>query len=249
MGLYKAEGVVLRTRNLGEADKIVILYTREAGKVGAVARGARRVRSRLLGSTQLFAHGRYLLYEGKNLHTLSQGELVRAFRRLREDLTRMAYASYLAELTDVAIEEGEPHEAVFVAFVRALALLEDGDADDLALRWYESRLMQELGYGMRLDDCSVCESAIEQDAWASAESGGLLCGRCRQADAAAQRLSAGVLGMLRRIAASDGTRLSVLRPNPADRRLMAQVLRRHIDFRLRRRIKSAEFLATLESMS
>lgn len=74
LDLYKAEGLVLRTRDLGEADKILVIYTREEGKVSAVARGARRARSRLLAISQPFTHGAYQFYRGRGLDTLSQGD-------------------------------------------------------------------------------------------------------------------------------------------------------------------------------
>src|SRR5690606_36846968 len=89
MALYKAEAVVLRSRSLGEADKIVTLFTYERGKVEAVARGVRRPRSRLLGVTQLFIHGRFLPYERKSLDTISQGEIVRSFLPLDRKSTRL----------------------------------------------------------------------------------------------------------------------------------------------------------------
>jgi len=71
MALYKTEGIVIRTRNLGEADRIITLYTRDRGKVEGVARGSRRARSRLMGATQLFTYGHYLMYSGRSLDTMS----------------------------------------------------------------------------------------------------------------------------------------------------------------------------------
>ena len=72
MGLERVEGVVIRTRDLGEADRIVSLYTRERGKVRAVARGARRPRNRFASLAQVPIHGRFGVFQGRGLGTLSQ---------------------------------------------------------------------------------------------------------------------------------------------------------------------------------
>ena len=146
MALYKTEGIVLRTRNLGEADRIITLYTREHGKVEGVDRGSRRVRRGLMGGTQLFTHGRYMLYSGRSLETVSQAEIKRSFVGLRDDLVKLAHASYIAELLDVSLEPGEPSEDLFVLLQESFVAIDDGLSPALVSRWYELRLMDLLGY-------------------------------------------------------------------------------------------------------
>src|SRR5947209_17527381 len=96
--LYKVNAIVLRRNDLGETDRILRLLTREAGRVDAVAKGARRGTSKLSGATELFTQSRMLLATGKTLDIVSQCEIRESFPRLRTDLPALARASYLCEL-------------------------------------------------------------------------------------------------------------------------------------------------------
>ncbi|HEY8417441.1 MAG TPA: DNA repair protein RecO [Limnochordales bacterium] len=245
MGLYKAEGVVLRARNLGEADKIVTFFTHSRGKVEAVARGVRRPRSRLLGPTQLFTYGRYLFFEGKNLDTLSQGEIAESFRPLREDLDRMAYASYVAELVDRSTEAGDRHEGLFPLLVSVLRLLAASDQLALVARYFELHLLAELGYRPQLGGCTRC-GALQATVF-SAEAGGLLCERCRSADPAAVHLGEEALHALRFLQRADPERVGVLRPSPAALAAMEAVLPAFCAARIGQPLRAMEFLLSLRT--
>ena len=102
---FKGEGIVLRVRNIGEADRIVTLYTAQKGKIRAAARGARRIRNRLLSPTQVFTHGRYLVFPGKELHTLSQAEIINSYQDFRDDLRRWLTPVHLRAVYTFTEEE------------------------------------------------------------------------------------------------------------------------------------------------
>ncbi len=243
MSLYKAEAVVLRSRNLGEADKIVTLFTYERGKVDAVAKGVRRPRSRLLGVTQIFTHGRYLLYERRSLDTISQGEMVRSFLPLREDLHRMAHASYVAELLDRTTELNDRHPRLFPLLLMVMEMLSSGDQLALTTRYFELQLMQELGFRPHLTDCVRCGG--KDAASFSIEAGGLLCDGCRGADPAAVRLDQESLGVMRYMARSEPARLRVLRPSRRALQTLEDVLPKYCAARIGRWLHSMDFLLSL----
>lgn len=248
LALYKDEGVVLRTRNLGEADRIITLFTRKHGKVEGVARGSRRTRSRLLGGTQLFTLGSYLLYRGKSLDTISQAEIRRSFSGLREELVLMTYASYLAELLDLCVEPEEPSEELFQLIVDALSHLEGGTDPDLLLRWFDLRLMALLGYRPELDRCVAC-GGEPQEARFSVREGGLLCSQCAAREGSAVPLRRSTLEFLRRLLITGADRLSVVRPSPAELALMEQVTRPFVDYRLPRPLKTVAFLSSIKDLA
>src|SRR5215468_2707066 len=100
MPAYTTTGLVLHRLNLGETDKILTLYTREHGKLSAVAKGARRAGSRLSGATELFTDSKFLLATGKTLDIVTQCEIRESFPALRNDLERLARATYFCELLD-----------------------------------------------------------------------------------------------------------------------------------------------------
>ena len=104
----RVEAVVLRHTDWGEADRLLWLYTRESGKIRAIAKGARKMRSRKAGHLEPFTRVNLLLAQGHDMPLVTQAETVDAYLSLREDLIRVAYASYVVELLDrFTYEEGD----------------------------------------------------------------------------------------------------------------------------------------------
>lgn len=243
------EGIVLRSRNLGEADRIITLYTRERGKIECVARGARRARNRFIGGTQLFTRGKYAIFSGRSLDSLSQMEIVQSFAPLREDLTLMAYASYFAELLDLSVELEEPSEDLYALFLDGLNTLVEGIHPEVVSRWFELNLMSLLGYTPHLDGCIGCGEALEDTSFMSAKEGGLLCSRCRARDGAAVRIGPACLGWMRRLLELSAERLRVVRIANSDMKLLETVARNYVDLRLSRPLKSLGFLVSLRDLA
>mgnify|MGYP000930059240 FL=1 len=177
MGLYRSEGIILRSRVFGEADKIITIFTKEKGKIEAVARGARRPRSRLVGATQQFTYLKALVFEGKGLDQLSQAEIVRSFAVLRDDLIKMAYASWWSELLDVFLPLEEVNSDVFLFYLAGLLVLEKVQEPALVSRAFELRFLKYLGYEPVLDSCARCGRDSFVSAGFSSEEGGVICQR------------------------------------------------------------------------
>src|SRR5574340_225539 len=98
--LHRVSALLIRQRNYGEADRIIVLLTRERGKVSAIAKGVRRARARLAGALQLFCHAEILLAAGRSLDAIAQAQPVDSFSHLGQDMARYAHASYCCELAD-----------------------------------------------------------------------------------------------------------------------------------------------------
>ena len=242
MTLYRVEGLVLRSRELGEADRVVTLFTRTEGKVRAVARGSRRPRSRLMGATQPFCHGRYLLLSGRELDTISQAELVgHGLRPLREDLTRMTLASLTAELVDALVEERAASEPLFeVLLATWQELASQGEAKlETALWWFELRLLDLLGYGPALDACAGCGRPLGQERVVfSPREGGSLCARCRERDPLAPALSGRARALLVRLRQSSVRDLAAPGLEPAEVEQVRRALDAFLEYRLPGRLHS-----------
>ena len=200
MGIYKAEAIVLRSRIYREADRILVLFTKESGKVSAIAKGVRKTTSRLRGSVQLFSHTRLVLYTGRSLDTISQGEAENEFSYLEQDLERFTTASYCAELVERLTPEREPQPRVFYLLLSALRALEQGDPELLA-RVFELKLLDTLGYRPSLSRCVLGDHPLAptgdtQRAWFSIERGGVLCPSCAKQCRGVMSLSPATLGAL-----------------------------------------------------
>jgi DNA repair protein RecO (recombination protein O) len=182
MPLQTTEAIVIGGHNLGEADRIIPFFTRRLGKVRAVAKGARRVRSRFGGTLELFTLGELVFFEWPNrtLHAINEFSVTEPFAPLKADLERLSRGAYLVELAGAAVEDEEPNEEIFILLRDALTLLVSHD-DPRLLRTFEIRLLRIAGYLLELYRCLVCRTALRQtDGLAVSPSrGGLVCPNCR----------------------------------------------------------------------
>ena len=243
---WKTQAIVLRVRNLGEADRIVTLYTEELGKLNTVARGARRIRNRLLSPTQLFTHGRYMIFPGKGLHNLSQADIINSGQALRDDLEKMAYASYVTELLDALTPEEDPTTRIFPLLAGTLSLGNSGRFP-LAVRAYEIRLMSELGYKPELYHCLNCRDELKTNLFFTPE-GGAVCAQCTSHYRDTVKLTNGTWELMKRLLEWDLSRITILHPSKGDIKELRNLMRNYIDFRLEYPLKSLDFLETLQNI-
>jgi DNA repair protein RecO (recombination protein O) len=239
---------VIRARDLGEADKVITLLSREEGKVQAVARGARRPRNRLAGVTQLFTHCNAALFSGRSLHTLSQAEIRDSFRPLREDLSRLAHATYICELVDEMVPEKQPQEALFHLLLATLHLFCLEQDLDPVLRAFELRLLSFLGFRPRFDSCVACGGAVAgSHASFAVALGGCVCPRCPPGQGPVVPLSRGSITTMGQLMDGDLRRVRVLRMTREVAAEVGRLLEDFIAYRLEKRLKSLGFLHTIRA--
>jgi DNA repair protein RecO (recombination protein O) len=244
--VYKTPAIVLRQRKLGDADKIVTLYSANFGKIDAVAKGVRRITSRLAGHVEPLSHGNFMFAHGRNLDIVTQVQTIETFQALRDDLDRLSRALYVAELVDRATEERAENFDLYRLLLSALSRLAETSDLDLAVRFFEMSLLAELGYRPQLDNCAGCHRALPSGdtTWAPSV-GGVVCPDCRPVDAPVRSLSPNVLPILRLLqknAFQEVARLQ-LAPELADE--IERVLRDALHFALERDVRSAAFLDTI----
>jgi len=182
MPLQTTEAIVIGGHNLGEADRIIPFFTRRLGKVRAVAKGARRIRSRYGGTLELFTLGQLVFFEWPNrtLHKINEFSVIEPFAPLKADLDRLSRGAYIVELAAGAVEDGEPNEEIFLLLRDALAFLVAHD-DPRLLRTLEIRLLRIAGYLLELYRCLSCRVLLDQanDLVISLSKGGLVCSKCQ----------------------------------------------------------------------
>src|SRR5438874_8401435 len=155
MGLYRDQGVVLRTIRLGESDRIVTLVTQGHGKVRAVAKGVRKTKSRFGGRLEPTSHVSLLLYEGRELDIVTQAEALDHFRVIREDLDRVRRATAMLEAVDQMAQERQPGTRLYQMLVGALRALAARNAPLLVPAFFLKVLALE-GFQPILDGCASC---------------------------------------------------------------------------------------------
>lgn len=246
MPVYKAEGVVLGRRNLGEADRVLTLFTREFGRLQAKAKAVRKTTSRLAGRLEPFTHATFLLARGKTVDVVAQVEVVEGHGELRADLHRIGYAWLAAELVVHLVPEGEPHPEVFRLLVETLRLLGHSDPA-VAAAWCGLQLFGYLGYRPATDRCPVCgRPPVPGDVW-SPRSGGFTCGPCASQDPRAVRLGGEAAGATRFLIQASAQEVGHLRLSAsASARLLAAVVA-YAEAQADRPLRSARVVQALKS--
>ena len=248
---YSVAGIVLHRTLLGEADKILTIYTREHGKLGAVAKGVRKPKSRLTGVSELFICARYLMAKGRSLDIVSQGEIEHSFSALRMDLELLTRATYMCELLDrLTLDRDESASAdLYDLTLGALMLLQRASHyPDGVVHAYELHLLGITGYAPALDRCSRCGRTLEPKSSAfSAHLGGMLCADDRHFAADATLITSDAISLLRMLRDDDPSEIVLLNPAQRVRFEAARAMRASVTERIDRRIKSADFLEELRN--
>ncbi|MGH2725661.1 MAG: DNA repair protein RecO [Actinomycetota bacterium] len=188
MPLYPEQGIILRTMRLGEADRIVTIFTQGTGKVRAVAKGVRKTKSRFGGRLEPFTHVDVLLYRGRELDIVTQCEIISSFRAVREDYSRFAAGEAILEVTDRVSEERERNVRQFMLLLGALRALAGGEDPAIVVDAYLLRTASLAGFRPHLRACASC-GRPGPHARFSVAAGGLVCETCRTATAVRVRES------------------------------------------------------------
>jgi DNA repair protein RecO (recombination protein O) len=187
MAVYRSKGIVLRSIRYGEADRILDLYTRDAGLVSAIAKGIRRTRSRFGARLEPLSCVDFVAYHGRTLDTVTQVEVLRSFHSVRENLARFEAAAGMVRSVRALSGGDEADRRVFNLLYNALDALETRkrgfEAVEAALGLKLSLLA---GYAPQLDACLNCETDLAEEAAGShyyfaPNLGGVLCPGCRSA--------------------------------------------------------------------
>ena len=194
----RVEAIVLRHTDWGEADRLLWLFTREIGKVKVVAKGVRKPRSRKAGHLEPFTRVDLQLAHGRDLLIVTQAEAKEAYQSLREDLVRMGYASYIIELLDrFTYEEGE-NIGLYRLLSETLRRVNDEADPAFAVRYYEVRLLDLVGFRPQLIHCVNCGEEIRaEDQFFSFDKGGVICPKCGASEAGVRHVTTPALHILR----------------------------------------------------
>jgi DNA repair protein RecO (recombination protein O) len=243
--LYRTPAVILKRMDLGEADRIVTLFSRDEGKIRAVAKGVRRTTSRSAGHLEPFTLSDVLFAVGRELDVISQADTLEAFRELRENLELTTHAYYLAEVVDLLTEDHLENREVFDTLVDGLHRLAEADDSRLVLIVFHLRLLEALGYKPELRECVSCRSQIEPDRnHFSALMGGVLCPGCGRNEATARDIGTSALKLLRFVQLTRGEKAVQVPPHVG--REAEALLRDYAEHLVERRLRSPALIARVQ---
>ena len=249
--LYRIEAIVMHRSDVGEADRLLTVLSRERGKLRLNAKGARKVGSRKSGHVELFIRSRMLIAKGRgDIDIVSQVETLDAYRGLRENLTRSTYAHYAVELVDAFAEEGSEQPELFDLLVETLKWIETTNNLPLTARFFEVQLLTLAGFQPQVFFCAAKGEPLQEIApdefygWSPA-SGGALCPDHARDRSDSSRLSLSALKVLRHALRTDYASFTALSIREAVVSEIEQVMLRYVQFVLERKVKSVEFLNLL----
>jgi DNA repair protein RecO (recombination protein O) len=248
MATSKATALVLRTTDWSETSRICTLWTREFGKVRALAKGGRRLKSAFESALDLLTVCSIVLLRKSSggLDLLTEAQVVRRFQQLTSDLSALYAAYYVAELLADWTEEDDPHPVLFEEALGTLSQLgSPGIPTGPRLARFEMVLLHELGYSPTLEICAVCAQPIDGTDGRlgfSAAAGGVVCPACPRLARDRMPLPQAVWQALGQLGQSnDGWRQVT---EPAVRAAVRQVLSHYVTYLMGRRPRLLPYLGS-----
>lgn len=247
--LYRTEAVVLRRLDLGEADRLLTVFSPEHGKLRLVAKGVRKARSRKAGHLEPFTRVDLQVARGHDLDVITQAEARGLPTRLQHDLERFGYAAYVVELMDrFTVQEGESR-GLYRLLVDTLDRLAEGREPAAVVNYYQLRLLELLGYRPELFRCLGCGAETRPvDQFFSAAAGGVLCPACGPRRSEARALPLPALKVLRHYQRS--TFPQAIAPHVRFEVLdqVGLILEGYVSYLLERRLQAPAFVRQVRHM-
>ena len=243
---YQTEAIIIKKIKLGEADRILTLYTPHLGKIQAFAKGVRRPRSKMAGHLELLTHSLVSLARGRNLDTVTGSQTIASFLPLKSNLELTSYALYTIELVEQFTADHDENHPLFELLLKTMHHLCQETNHELTLRYFELHLFDLVGYRPQLKQCVACHKPLKPVTnLFSPGAGGVLCPGCQQSQPLAHPISVDALKVLRWLQDVDLSTASKLKITPALSRELELVMRGYLRYLLEREVKSTTWLDTL----
>lgn len=183
MNSFVTDAINLKSYNLSEADKIMVMYSRDKGLIRGVAKGVKKPKSKLGARMDLLVANKLMLHKGKNLDTISQAEALNTFNATRRNMDKIFYSMYISEVVNNFGVEDDPCSAViFDLLYEALSTVsEAGDKVQIlnAVLKFQLKMMRVSGFSLELDKCLCCGKSIDEESmYFSGRLGGVVCKEC-----------------------------------------------------------------------
>lgn len=241
------KGIVLRSVDTKESDKILTVLTADKGRISVIAKGARSRRSKVTAATQLLAYSELVLSESHGWQYLSEASTIELFDGVRQDVELLSLASYFAELTEtVACEEAEAGEILSLLLNALYALGTLKRPPELVRAAFEMKLMALIGFEPLLDGCANCGEIFPAEPVLDIQGGILRCAGCGAGGRGA-KLTPGALAAMRHVLYGDAKRLYSFTLAPEDQRRFSQAAETYVSAMLERGFRTLEFYKSLRT--
>ena len=249
MGALRAEGIVLRKYLLRETSYILVIYTREFGKIRGVLKGVRKPFPQFAGNFEPISLCEVIFYKKKKsvLDLITQCETIDYFNGVREDLEKLTYAGYFTEMVDAVTEDQDSDPDIFDILKGSLSMLGRATGAKRVRRIFEIKLLGALGFSPQVDECVKCASLVDEKSFFSASSGGIMCAKCNEGKNDKVPVSLGTIKFMRKIQSSGIERAENIKLSHEVGVETERMLDGFVKFQIGRPIKSLKFLNDIKT--
>ena len=209
---YRTKGLIIAKRDFREADRFFTFFTKDYGRVEALAKGERKIESKLRGGLELFYLSEISFIQGRYWKTLVDASLIDNFSNIREDLTKMKAASLIGRQISTLVKGKEEDQELWNLIKNTFQRLNDSPRNFLIHQYFFWRFVSHLGYQPQLYKCVNCKQELDRDRlYFSADQGGMVCKNCKQG--LNQRVDPGTVKIIRTALEKNWKEVSKLKVN------------------------------------
>ncbi len=247
MSIEKAEALVLRKRDFRETSLIVEFYSRQFGKISGILKGVRSEPGKFASNLEVFSLNEIVFYRKSNssLHLVSQADKLQNFTGIRQNVERMALASFMMELVASVMQPEDKNEDVYTLALNCLKELETNYNPAKIATIFKIKMLALSGFKPHFDSCIACSSKIMAQSKFSMVYGGLLCSNCCQKDPSSRSIFRGTIATILHIEKGDFRASLNLGMNPEIKKELDVILNSFLNFHLGKELKSQRVINKL----
>lgn len=252
MAVIETEAIVLKQFDLGEADKIITFYTKDEGKIRAVAKKARNSKNNKISAIVLpYCYNKIKVYKSKSLDRINNVESIHRFESLRNNLEKMAYAAYFAEMVEKVGMEYHPNPELFNLLLQTFYKMIRSSTEELAKIniIFKLLFLKYIGVQPRINYCYECGKKYKtlQRQFFNVKEGGLLCKNCaKNKDGELKRLRQNEVDLIKKIYRSENGALDELQVDIKILNRLDELINEFIIYHLDFSLKSSDFLQIIK---
>lgn len=183
MNNFVTDAINLKSYNLSESDKIIVMYSKEKGLIKGVAKGCKKPKSKLGARMDMLVANKLMLYKGKNLDTICEAQALNTFKSSRQDMDKLFYSMYISEIvSNFGVEDDPCSGEIYDLFYKALEKISNSkDKKEILIGVikFQLKIMEISGFGVELDSCLCCrEQILAEKMYFSSKMGGVICEEC-----------------------------------------------------------------------
>ena len=246
MSQEKTDALVIRLADWSESSRVVTLFTRDFGKISALAKGAKRLRSSFEAGLDLLSESRivFLRKSSSSLDILTESQLIARFQPSASSLTSLYGGYYVAELLSGLSEEYDPHPRLYQVATDTLRSLESNDDPRPAILRFELVLLNEIGSLPEFDACLICGGPVNEKRtfayWVN--QGGLICASCKRPEYEQRPIEAGTIAVLKKLSDDNPAVARSVTPSPDQLTQLRHITTAAVSHVLERRPSTLRYL-------